>query len=260
MNNYIFFRTDRIGDFLLSAILLNSIKRNDPNSYITVICSSKNYDYVKNFHLVDRAVLYPEKNLFKKISFFLGMFFKKNYCAIVCDGKKRSIYSAILLRSKIKILFSTKVIHKVMFNFFFSKILIDKYSKSKILEIQNALVHIKFNFTTQDLNTLKVKNNKNFSINNKDYVKDRFWNTFLDRANEDQKKIWQNRYWEHFLRDEDDYRNHIDYIHFNPVKHGYVQSPTEWPFSSFHNYVKRGLLPKNWGSEECTLQETIGME
>ena len=170
MNNYIFFRTDRIGDFLLSAILLNSIKRNDPNSYITVICSSKNYDYVKNFHLVDRAVLYPEKNLFKKISFFLGMFFKKNYCAIVCDGKKRSIYSAILLRSKIKILFSTKIIHKVMFNFFFSKILIDKYSKSKILEIQNALVHIKFNFTTQDLNTLKVKNNKNFSINNKDYV------------------------------------------------------------------------------------------
>ena len=121
MNNYIFFRTDRIGDFLLSAILLNSIKRNDPNSYFTVICSSKNYDYVKNFHLVDRAVLYPEKNLFKKISFFLGMFFKKNYCAIVCDGKKRSIYSAILLRSKIKILFSTKIIHKVMFNFFFFK-------------------------------------------------------------------------------------------------------------------------------------------
>jgi len=75
-----------------------------------------------------------------------------------------------------------------------------------------------------------------------------------------QKKVWQNRYWEHFLRDEDDYRNHIDYIHFNPVKHGYVQSPTEWPFSSFHNYVKSGLLPKNWGSEECKFQETIGME
>ena len=91
MNNYLIFRTDRIGDFLLSAILLNSIKRNDPNSHISVVCSSKNYNYVKNFHLVDKAILYPEKSFFKKTSFFLKMFLKKNYCTIICDGKKRSI-------------------------------------------------------------------------------------------------------------------------------------------------------------------------
>ena len=164
MNNYLFFRTDRIGDFLLSAILLNSIKRNDPNSHISVVCSSKNYNYVKKFHLVDKAILYPEKNLFKKTSFFLKMFLKKNYCTIICDGKKRSIYSAILIKSKVKILFTTKNLHKILFKFFFSKILVDKYAKSKILEIQNALHHLKFNFIEKDLNTLKVENDKNFSI------------------------------------------------------------------------------------------------
>ena len=52
MNEYLFLRTDRIGDFLLSSILLNSIKRNDPKAYCSVVCSSKNYDYVKNFHLL----------------------------------------------------------------------------------------------------------------------------------------------------------------------------------------------------------------
>ena len=164
MNNYLLFRTDRIGDFLLSAILLNSIKRNDPNSHISVVCSSKNYHYAKNFHLVDKAILYPENNFFKKTSFFLKMFLKKNYCTIICDGKKRSIYSAILIKSKVKILFTTKILHKILFNFFFSKILVDKYAKSKILEIQNALYHLKFNFIDKDLNTLKVESDKNFSI------------------------------------------------------------------------------------------------
>ena len=57
MNNYLLFRTDRIGDFLLSAILLKAIKRNDPNAHISVVCSSKNFNYIKNFHLVDEAIL-----------------------------------------------------------------------------------------------------------------------------------------------------------------------------------------------------------
>ncbi len=45
--------------------------------------------------------------------------------------------------------------------------------------------------------------------------------------------LWQHRYWEHMLRDETDYRRHIEYIHFNPVKHGYVKAPMDWPYSSF---------------------------
>ena len=50
------------------------------------------------------------------------------------------------------------------------------------------------------------------------------------------------------VRDETDYRRHIEYIHFNPVKHGYVTAPVDWPYSSFHRYVKAGMYPLDWGS------------
>ena len=54
--------------------------------------------------------------------------------------------------------------------------------------------------------------------------------------------------WEHLIRDEDDFNQHVDYLHWNPVKHGYVGKVKDWPYSSFHRYVKRGLLPLDWGS------------
>ena len=58
---------------------------------------------------------------------------------------------------------------------------------------------------------------------------------------------WQTRFWEHTIRDEDDLRRHVDYIHYNPVKHGVVQRVVDWPWSSFHRYVKQGILPEDWG-------------
>lgn len=58
--------------------------------------------------------------------------------------------------------------------------------------------------------------------------------------------IWQRRFWEHLIRDEQDYRNHVDYIHINPLKHGLVARVQDWPFSSFHHYVRQGLLPIDW--------------
>jgi putative transposase len=63
------------------------------------------------------------------------------------------------------------------------------------------------------------------------------------------KGIWQRRYWEHAIRDDDDLARHIDYIHFNPVKHGYVSQVQDWTHSSFHRYVKQGLLPADWGGD-----------
>ncbi len=48
-----------------------------------------------------------------------------------------------------------------------------------------------------------------------------------------ERGIWQRRYWEHTIRDERDLTAHMDYIHFNPVKHGFVEHPVEWPHSSF---------------------------
>jgi putative transposase len=61
--------------------------------------------------------------------------------------------------------------------------------------------------------------------------------------------MWQKRYWEHLLRDETDYRRHVDYIHYNPVKHGYAKTPLEWPHSSFFRYVKAGTYPRDWGGD-----------
>jgi REP-associated tyrosine transposase len=64
-----------------------------------------------------------------------------------------------------------------------------------------------------------------------------------------EKGVWQRRYWEHAIRDEADLERHIDYIHFNPVKHGHVTRVADWPHSSFHRYVERGALVAGWGGE-----------
>jgi putative transposase len=58
--------------------------------------------------------------------------------------------------------------------------------------------------------------------------------------------VWQRRFWEHAIRDDDDLRSHLDYIHYNPVKHGLVSCPHLWPYSSFHRFVKAGLYEKDW--------------
>ena len=59
--------------------------------------------------------------------------------------------------------------------------------------------------------------------------------------------FWQRRFWEHLIKDEDDYRTHMDYLHYNPVKHGYVCTVQDWPFSSFHRLVNDGTYPDGWG-------------
>ena len=60
--------------------------------------------------------------------------------------------------------------------------------------------------------------------------------------------LWQRHFWEHTIRDERDFENHVSYIHFNPVKHGYAQRAADWPHSSFHRYVRDGFLPIDWAS------------
>ena len=62
-----------------------------------------------------------------------------------------------------------------------------------------------------------------------------------------ERGLWQRRYWEHLIRDEYDYVRHVDYIHFNPVKHGYVKRASDWPHSSIHRYIKAGLVDQVWG-------------
>lgn len=69
------------------------------------------------------------------------------------------------------------------------------------------------------------------------------------RASKHCGTFWQHRYWEHQIRDEADFRHHMDYLHFNPVKHGLATAVADWPFSTFHRQVQQGIYPADWGTK-----------
>lgn len=75
-------------------------------------------------------------------------------------------------------------------------------------------------------------------------------NVSESRTTRREGSIWQRRFWEHTIRDESDLRRHIDYIHYNPVKHGYAAKPADWPYSTFHRFVRNGVYPKDWASSD----------
>ncbi|HEY7219903.1 MAG TPA: transposase [Candidatus Binatia bacterium] len=72
------------------------------------------------------------------------------------------------------------------------------------------------------------------------------------RSMRGERGLWQRRFWEHLIRDENDLSAHIDYIHWNPVKHGWTQRVADWPHSSFQTYVKRGVYTADWGRKART--------
>ncbi len=71
----------------------------------------------------------------------------------------------------------------------------------------------------------------------------------LSRQKKGEADVWQRRFWEHMIRDEDDLSNHVEYIHYNPVKHGLVNAPADWEYSSFMKYVQDGMYAANWGGD-----------
>ena len=144
MNKYLIFRTDRIGDFLVSAILIKCIKINDPSANITVIASDKNYYYIKLFPYVDRVELL-NNNFLSKIILILKLFKYRYKNIILHDNKKRSKFISFFLRcnNKISIENTQKVLH--------------------IEIIKNILKQMNFNYFDEALNTLDhhKKNNAN---------------------------------------------------------------------------------------------------
>lgn len=80
----------------------------------------------------------------------------------------------------------------------------------------------------------------------------------LSRERKRERGIWQRRYWEHRIRDDDDLRSHVDYIHFNPVRHGYVGHAADWPHSTLHRWVERGWLTADWGSHANPIGAALG--
>ena len=85
------------------------------------------------------------------------------------------------------------------------------------------------------------------------------------RVENGERGIWQRRFWEHAIRDERDFERHLGYVHFNPVKHGHAASARDWPYSTFHQWVERGVYPLDWasgdtaefdaGEQRCTCSE-----
>ncbi len=150
MNKYLIFRTDRIGDFLLSLILIKSIKRNDINSHITVVASNKNFDYIRSFNIIDEVILL-KKGFFNRIKLIL-LLRKKKFNYIIChDRKKRSKFISFFLNSKYK---------------YFTKL--NSY-KSFFEEIKVILNNLNFNFHDTDFNTLDNRNLSSLVIDKKDY-------------------------------------------------------------------------------------------
>lgn len=75
------------------------------------------------------------------------------------------------------------------------------------------------------------------------------WPRSASKARKGERGLWQRRYWEHLIRDDEDWRRHIEYCWINPVKHGLVRRVRDWPYSSFHREVRRGLVPEDWAGE-----------
>ena len=147
MNKYLIFRTDRVGDFLVTAILLKCIKENDPTAHISVIGSIKNSAYIKTFPFVDN-VIQLENNFLSKIRVFFKVFKFKYKSIIIHDNKKRSKSISYFLKSNNKIDIS------------------DFKNNTHIEIIKNILQKMKFNFSNNALNILSHRNQKNNSYKN----------------------------------------------------------------------------------------------
>lgn len=101
------------------------------------------------------------------------------------------------------------------------------------------------------------ENDDNFSVRIKN-IKSKFTRLYLkhggveapitrSKIKKKERGVWQRRFWEHCIRNDEDFTNHLDYIHYNPVKHGLVTKPDLWPYSSFHRYVEMGWYDEEWG-------------
>ena len=81
-------------------------------------------------------------------------------------------------------------------------------------------------------------------------IKMRFGALYRGQMNLKAGRIWQHRFWDHIIRNQDDLNRHIDYIHYNPVKHGLAKKPQDWEYSSFNEYLKKGHYSIEWGTND----------
>ena len=202
MNKILVFRTDRIGDFLISTPIFSSLKRNYSKCKIDIICSKMNYDYISSFDFFDNIFIFPS-NFLKKLSLFIKL---GSYDHIlVLDGKKRSIYISILKSSKNKILFTPSIFIKNLFKIFFDKVYLIDYNIPKIDIINKYLEEHNCDSKSEDINFLINYENFN-SVKNQTYDQ----NYIL--LNFDEKWIYKD-YIKNYQNIEPTLKEFINFIH-----------------------------------------------
>jgi putative transposase len=117
------------------------------------------------------------------------------------------------------------------------------------------------NFSTR-WRLIKSYFSRNFDQRNVGWVEGRNpTSTTKSRFKKKEKLIWQRRFWEHLMRNDEDLRRHVDYIHYNPVKHGLTKAPCDWDYSSFHRYVDKGMYDVKWGAgNKIEFDDSVGYE
>lgn len=173
---YLIFRTDRIGDFLITLPLLKSIKRNNPVSKISVVVSSKNIDFVKKSNYVDEVFLLRSNKFIDKIKLFFILNKYSYEAIIVSDKKNRSLFLSFFLKAKNKIFNVSKEFQKKILNFFFKNTFLDndKIENTPIKEI------LKKNCISLNIDLI----DKDFNFFDIDQFKDQF--TFKTLSNLDE--------------------------------------------------------------------------
>ncbi len=170
MKRILIFRTDRVGDFLITSPIISSLKRNYPNIKIDIVCSDFNYHFIKTFNIFNKVFLYP-KLFLKKIIFFINL---PSYDLVfVMDGKKRSIYISLLKLCKIKLLLTPSFFFKKNLSFFFRKIYLIKYDLPKIDLIKKIINDLNCDYLESDINFLKVHENTSsldYKFNYKNFI------------------------------------------------------------------------------------------
>ena len=111
---------------------------------------------------------------------------------------------------------------------------------------------IAFSFLYDHIHLLIQMQNNNYDFSTiVKSIKGNFTTNYKKQKNISQQfTLWQKRFWDHIIRDENDFKNHLVYIHWNPVKHGYVNEPNHWEDSSFIEWVEKGVYDPGWGKDK----------
>jgi len=161
INKILIFRTDRIGDLLVTCPAIITIKKYFKESSITIITSNKNYEYAKSLNLFDNVIKFPKTNIFNKIKFIYALR-KENFDYIyVFDSKERSILTSLFIKSKVKVALSSSI--KIYYNFLKVKFIKDNENKNLIESYQKMLNYTNINTKIDNYKFIKDKKDNNFS-------------------------------------------------------------------------------------------------